>query len=403
VKILLVHNFYRITGGECHAVRSQQRLLEKKGHRVILYSAHSSDLEQTTALNRLAAATRVRGNNRVCRDLQRVIREEKPDLAHVHNVFPILSPKIYPTLKQLGVPVVQTIHNLRLICPGGFMFTNGNVCEKCLHHSLNNAVIHRCVQGNRISSLVYADAIHRAWRKGWFPDAIDRYLVLNNFFGEQLTARGIARSKQRVLPNFVEIPDTGHTAKKPYVLFLGRLSPEKGIHTLLEAWSELDGITLKIAGAGELEPLVKEQAAGRLKNRIEFLGYVEAEEKTRLLREAMATVTPSTWYENCPISVLESLAAGTPALVTSMGGLPDLVRHGKDGFVFPPENSTALNKAVTQLRDNPSLVTALSANAFASAKDRFSPNVHYRGLMNIYGELLENKSSAPTGRNERRA
>lgn len=403
MKILLIHNFYRITGGECHAVLSQQRLLEKKGHRVILYSAHSSDLEQIKAHNRLVAATRVRGNNRICRDLRRVIRKEKPDLAHVHNVFPILSPKIYPTLKQLGIPVVQTIHNLRLICPGGLMFTNGSVCEECLHHGLNNAVTHRCVRGGRVPSFIYADAIQRAWSKGWFTDAIDRYLVLNSFFGDKLAAGGIARSKQRLLPNFVEVPHSSPAAKKPYVLFLGRLSPEKGIGTLLDAWSTLDDVTLKIAGAGELEPLVREQAAGKLKSKVEFLGYVEAEEKARLLREAMATVTPSSWYENCPISVLESLAAGTPALVTSMGGLPDLVRHGEDGLIFPPENPTALNKAVTQLRDNSSLVATLSTNALASARERFSPNVHYRGLMNIYGELLENKSSTLTKTSERRA
>jgi glycosyltransferase involved in cell wall biosynthesis len=396
MNILLIHNFYRITGGECHAVLSQQRLLEKNGHRVILYSEHSSELERASSMRRLSAAMAVRGNNRVSRNLRQLIIAEKPDLAHVHNVFPILSPKIYPTLKQQGIPVVQTIHNLRLICPGGFMFANGEICEECRHRGLQQAVARRCVQGKRIPSLLYADAIRHAWNKGWFPDAIDRYLVLNRFFGEKLTSAGIPSDRQRILPNFVDAPYSNPAEKQPYVLFLGRLSPEKGIETLLDAWSGLEGITLKIAGGGELEQLVQEQATGRLRRKIEFLGYVKGERKTRLLREALATVLPSTWYENCPISVLESLAAGTPALVSSLGGLPDLVRHGHDGLIFQPDDPGALNKAVTQLRDNPSLVSAMSANALASAKHRFSPETHYCGLMDIYGELLDNQRPNPT-------
>jgi glycosyltransferase involved in cell wall biosynthesis len=392
MKILLIHNFYRIIGGECHAVLAQKRLLERYGHQVILFSEHSSDLEKASTFKRLGAATRVRGNNRICHHLQQLIREKKPDLAHVHNVFPMLSAKIYPTLKQLGVPVVQTIHNLRLICPGGLMFKNGSVCEECPSRGLQRAVARRCVQDSLIPSLLYADALRHAWSKGWFTEAIDRYLVLNNFTSNKLATAGIPRERQTILPNFVEIDQTKPAEKLPYVLYLGRLSSEKGIQTLLDAWLNLEGIELKIAGAGELEQFVKEQAAGRLKNKIEFLGYVNGEEKNRLLREAVATVLPSTCYENCPISVLESLAAGTPALVTAMGGLPDIVRHGHDGLVFPAQDPPAINEAVAQLRDNPQLAETMSANAIASAKERFSAESHYRGLMDIYNKLLGSQS-----------
>jgi len=234
MRILLIHNFYRNRGGECHAVYAQQHLLEQNGHQVIPFSADSSDLMRASFGQNLLAATGVRGNNRISRDLQKLIQIEKPDLAHVHNVFPILSPKIYPILKQLGVPIVQTIHNLRMICPGGLMYTDGSVCDECQVRGLHRAVVRRCIQGKYIPSLLYANAIQHAWNRGWIPNAIDRYLVLNRFFGNKLAAAGIPRERQRLLPNFVEVSHEAPAKKKPYVLFLGRLSAEKEIQTLLE-------------------------------------------------------------------------------------------------------------------------------------------------------------------------
>jgi glycosyltransferase involved in cell wall biosynthesis len=394
VKILLVHNFYNVTGGECHAVRAQQRLLEQNGHEVVAFFRENKALKAASPLTKLVAATGARENHAAMRELKRLVRRERPMLAHVHNVFPMISPSIYRHLHVLGVPVVQSVHNLRLRCPGGLMYRQGQVCEECTTRGLQRAVVNRCVQGSLATSLLYADAVSHAWRKGYFTQGIDRFIVFNDFFGAQMRAAGIPAERVSLLPNFVPTPETAVARKSPYALYLGRLSPEKGIATLLDAWLEVEGLTLKIAGGGDLSKEVERRCETELAGKAEYLGYVQGEEKQQLLRHASLSILPSECHENCPISLLESLAAGTAVVVTRMGGLPGMVKEDETGFVVEPGDAPALAEAVKRFREKPMLADVMGRSALAEARDRYGPEAHYQGLMAIYREICEQSAAA---------
>lgn len=387
MKVLLVHNFYRITGGECHAVRAQQALLESRGVEVIPLFRDNAEVFSAGGIEKVRAALRARRNRIAIAELKEQVRAHRPDVAHVHNVLPMISPGIYDALRMLGVPVVQSVHNLRLRCPGGLMYRDGQVCDECLQTGMHRAVVNRCVQNRYLPSALYADAISSAWRRGSFKHSIDRYIVFNEHFAKQMVAFGIDRDSLDLLPNFVETPYDTPASKKPYALFLGRLSPEKGLDVLLDAWTRVHGIKLLVAGSGELQGELERRAGTDLAGRVEFIGYVGGERKQRLLREASLSVLPSRWHENCPLSLLESLAAGTAVVASRMGGLPDMVRDDETGILVPAGDARALSDAINRYVHEPGLATKHGMAALRDARHRFSSEAHYRGLMSIYASV----------------
>ena len=389
MKILLIHNFYKVAGGECHAVHAQRRLLQENGHEVITFFRDSKALSSARPLEKLRTAAGVRGNHGAMGDLAHLVQRECPDVAHVHNVFPLISPLVYRVLYSFGIPVVQTVHNLRLRCPGGLMFTHGKVCEECTTSGLKRAVINRCVQGSLAASLLYADAVSHAWRSGYIEQNIDRFIVFNSFFRRQVLATGIPGKRLMTLPNFVPLPFNEVADKQPYALYLGRLSAEKGVDTLLDAWRQVDGLVLKIAGGGDLSSTVEKRCTTDLAGKVEYLGYVEGHEKQDLLRRARVFVLPSEWYENCPIALLESMAAGTAAVVTRMGGLPDMVDDGETGFVVEAGNVRALAQALQRFSDEPDLASDMGTTALLNARAKYGPAAHHAGLMAIYQSVIE--------------
>jgi glycosyltransferase involved in cell wall biosynthesis len=387
MKILQVHNFYKIPGGECSVVRAEKTLMESHGHQVAQFVRHSGDIEKRSILNNTASFLQIPYNLQSAQALTKFILHSRPDVAHVHNVFPLLSLSIYEALSRHHIPVVQTVHNFRFLCPNGQFFTHGQVCERCQIHGFTSAIKYKCMRNSTLISMQYAAALALAWRSGNLPNNIGRFVALNQFVADKLVKGGIPADRVRICGNFVCSIDDAPLPKHRYILYLGRLSPEKGLKTLLKAMETVPNLLLKIAGNGpmeeELQAIIKSNPALN----VELTGHVSGTHKRQLIREALCTVAPSEWYENFPISVLESLAAGTPVIASCIGGLPEMISDGITGLLFPPGDAAQLAEKISSLANRPEQAERMATNAIQEARERFGPETHYQKLLAVYQEL----------------
>lgn len=388
MKILQIHNFYKTPGGECSVVHAEKKLLESHGHVVTLFSRNSAEIDELSMMRKVPALLQIPYNYQIKRELSRLLKKDRPDVAHVHNVFPLLSPSIYDALKNSNIPVVQTVHNFRFLCPNGQFFIRGKICEQCQTEGFFSAVKNRCMHDSIPVSALYAMAIGNAWRTGNFPGNIDRFIALNRFVANKLMGAGIPQNKISILGNFVEQFSGYPAPKKKYIVYLGRLSPEKGLWTLLSAMNKVRDVVLKIAGTGPLENELKAYVASHAMKNVEFVGFVGGKDKVQLIREALCTVTPSEWYENFPISVLESLAMGTPVIASRVGGLPEMIEHGISGLLFMPGSIDGLAEAISRLIEMRGESNGMDSSALDAARSRFGPDAHIQGLNDIYQEAI---------------
>lgn len=333
--MLLLHNPYQQPGGEDQVFAAERDLLEAHGHRVISYTLHN---DRVAGMSRPALAKATVWNQAVYRDIRTLIRREVPQVAHFHNTFPLISPAAYYAARAEGVPVIQTLHNYRLLCPNALFFRDGRVCEDCLGKKIPwPGIVHACYRGSRSSSAAVATMLtaHRAL--GTWDQAVDVYVALTEFARKKFVQGGLPTEKIMVKPNFVH-PDPGvGEGRGDYVLFVGRLSREKGIDTMLAAWEQLGGVAnLKIVGDGPLAPKVAE-AAKRFSN-VEWLGRQPKDRVLELMKEARALLFPSVWYEGFPMVVAEAYAVGLPVVASDLGSMSSLVEHGRTGLHFRPED-----------------------------------------------------------------
>jgi len=389
MRILQIHNYYQNYGGECHVVDAEKKLLEENGHEVIQYVRHSSDINSWGLLKKIVKLISIPYDLFEYRSLLKFIKEIKPDVAHVHNVFPLISPSAYSALAKAGIPTVQTVHNYRFMCPNGMFYIEKNICEKCQSQGYWSAVINRCMRNSYVVSALYATAIANAWRKKIIQNKISRFIALNQFVFEKMVDAGVPREKIAICGNFIHAENKSVPVKKNYILYIGRLSAEKGIMTLLKAVASLDSVVLKVAGTGPDEHELKQYALKHTNNRVEFLGFIKGKKKEQLISEAVCTIVPSEWYENYQISVLESLSLGTPVVASRIGGLPEMVKHGVTGLLFEPEDSLELSGCIQELVNSPEKVAGMAESAINYSVNTFSSDVHCGQMVGIYQEVID--------------
>jgi len=390
MRILIVHNHYQQPGGERVAVEAQIVLLRARGHSVVLYTKDNAVINQYGWAQRVAFFPRTVFSWATYREIRTLVRCEHPDVAHVHNVYPLVSPSVYQALKDSGVPIVQTVHNFRFLCPNGLLYTHGRICERCKYGNALHAVRWRCYRRSCILSALYALTIglHRRW--GTFQ-MINHFIALTEFTARKLVESGLTtREKIAILGNFLPdpLPQPGSfEQREPYVVYLGRLSPEKGLDVLIEAMATLPHLGLKVLGSGPLAESLQAMAREKELRSAEFLGYVDGEEKCKLLQRALGAVVPSVWYENFPFTVLESLAAGVPVVASNLGSLPHIVEDGRSGLLFRPGDSQDLRQKLVWLAAYPKQSLAMGRYGRMTAETRYSAEAHYGRLMTIYAEV----------------
>lgn len=385
MRVLFLHNQYQQAGGEDQVFAAESELLEARGHQVLRYTAHN---DRVAKMSRRALARTTLWNTEAYRELRELIRKERPHVAHFHNTFPLISPAAYYAARAEGVPVVQTLHNYRLLCLNSLLYREGRVCEECLGSAVPwKGVAHACYREDRKASGAVATMLitHRAlgtWRK-----AVDAYAVFTEFAREKFVQGGLPEKKLMVKPNFVD-PDPGMgEGKGGYALFVGRLSQEKGVDTLLAAWERLgEKVPLKIVGDGPLAPRVAE-AAGRLKG-VAWLGRQPRERVLALMKDAWALIFPSGCYEGFPVVLAEAYAAGLPVIACDLGSMSSLVDHGRTGLHFRPGDPPDLATQVEWASTHPVEMEQMRREARSEFETKYTAERNYEALMGIYQTVL---------------
>jgi glycosyltransferase involved in cell wall biosynthesis len=380
--VLLVHNRYRTPGGEEAVYEAEAALLESRGHRVLRYERHNDEI---TGASSVSTAARAVWNRSVYLDLVALGARERLDVVHVHNTFAVMSPAVHHAARRAGAVVVQTLHNYRLLCPAGTFLRDGVPCEACLGSALPlRAVVHGCYRDDRASSAAVAGVLvaHRAI--GTWRHQVHAYIALSEFARSRFAAGGLPAERLHVKGGFLE-PDPGAGAHEgQYLLFVGRLSEEKGVRTLLDAWLRLRApVRLKLIGDGPLAGQVRTAAAAD--HRIEWLGARPRADVLAEMRGARALVLPSVCYENFPMVVPEASASGLPIIAARIGSLAEIVSDGETGFHFragDPDDLAARVSAVHDLQAD--ALRQIGDNARAAFENQLTADHAYRRLLDIY-------------------
>ena len=379
MRVLIAHSFYRLVGGEDRYVERQLRLLQGR-HEVELLAHRNTELHSGAR-----TAARMAYSRQEVRHVERAVSAYAPDLIHVHNVYPSFGPAVHLVAQKLGIPLMLTVHNFRLRCPNGFMFTEGAPCRRCENGNYLNATLHNCFS-SRAQAAGYAASLwaHRFVLKT--DDKIDLFITPSSFLRTRLIEWGIDEGKVVVVRNFAEPPEASPEPGR-YGLNLGRMSPEKGLDGLLRALHAAGDPPFVFIGGGPVLEDLKAMARELGLTRTEFRGQLEPHEVAPLLRAARYVALPSTWDENAPLAALEAMAAGRPLLVTRTGGLPELVEGG-EGLMCETGDVAALSRHIQNLMSDDDLCRTLGTRALARAAAEFTPETHLENLERAYERAL---------------
>ncbi len=364
LKVLVVHDRYTQPGGEDEVVAAETAMLRRHGHEVVEYT---EDNRRARSMSRLRLAVRTIWSAESQRAIAGIVRRERPDVAHFHNTFPLVSPSAYYACREAGIPVVQTVHNYRIVCPNALLLRDGHPCVAMIatHH----------------------------WIGTW-THVVDMYITLTRFAGATLVLAGIPPSKIRVKPNFY-FPDHGPgTPEDGRALFVGRLTEDKGVRVLLSAWARLGGRwPLTIVGDGPLRSEVI-VATQRIPN-VDWLGWQAHDEVMTYMQRSSLLVIPSLAYEGFPRIIPEAFSVGLPVLVTGHGGLPEIVEDGKTGTFYKAGDEIDLAQRVESTLSNPSLLAKLRTGARSAFESKYSEQPNYDALMDIYAVVGSQQVGSP--------
>ena len=380
--VALVYNHFRTPGGDAVVFEAEAELLRARGWRVVTISDATPDvlsLGQKIALGADAVWSR-----RWRRRFRSVMTQLRPDVVHVHNSFPVMSPSILHAAKEGGAKVVQTLHDFRLVCPSALCFRDGAACEDCVGRTVAwPALAHACYRDSRVETLapVAMLGVHRAL--GTWDRSVDRFLAPSQTQRDVLVRGGIPAARIRIVPNFVD-PDPGQRkGGGGYCLYVGTISQHKGIGTMLKAWAGLSDIPLKVVGSP-----ASDHEGSRIGSidvpGVEYLGRRPRHEVLRLMHDARLLIFPSTWYEVAPMAVLEAFACGVPAVASRTGALAELIDDGREGLLFAPGDPDDLAAKVRSAWTHREDAQRMGAEARCAFERRFTADAHYALLCEAY-------------------
>ena len=396
MKVLVLHCRYKEPGGEDLAVASEEQLLATRGHTVLPYRRSNAEIERLPVVQKAFLPLATVWSNKSLAEVRHFALDHQPDVAHFHNTFPLISPSAYSACRSAGIPVVQTLHNYRLVCPGTYLSRDGKPCERCLGKGIPwPAVRFACYRGNRAASATAAAmlAIHQVL--GTWTESVDLYVALSNFARDKFIAGGLPAKKIVVKPNFVH-PDPGADRDvSGYAFFVGRLSPEKGLGNLLAAWKQLGSkIPLRIAGDGPMRGELEAQVARLGLAGVQFLGHLDRQAVFAAMKTAQFLVVPSECYENLPMTVVEAYACGTPTIVAGLGALQEMVADRRTGIHFVPGSADDLACKAEWAWTHPRDMEEIGQAGRAEFLAKYTADRNYEMLMDIYKRAMLSREGA---------
>jgi glycosyltransferase involved in cell wall biosynthesis len=387
MKILFLHNRYLISGGEDISTDAEIQLLRDYGHQVDSYYISNQEIADKS---KVKLFIRTIWSLSSYKELKRLIRLKKYDIIHVQNFFPLLSPSVFYAARSQGVKIVMSVRNYRLVCPNALLFVNGEVCTKCLGHTFPYmSVIKKCYKSSRLSSMAVASMLSVHNLLNTWNGKVDGFICISEFVKSQLILGGIHEDKLHVKYNFLKsLPIRANTERSGF-LYVGRLSTEKGIDTMLEAFIQLSSshpqAILTIIGEGPLSAYV-EDASLKYDNII-FIGRKHISEVYEIMSTARFLMFPSKWHEPFGRTIVESFAAGTPVIGASVGGVTELVKDGYNGFLFEGSNTESLKSVLIKALDYN--IDELSVNSRQCYTESYTPVVNYSQVISIYEDILK--------------
>ena len=365
--------------------RNERILLESHDIKVIPFERYNDDIDDSNLSSRIRLALSTTWSQQSYQAIADIIRRERPDLAHFHNTFPLISPSAYAACKKYNVPVVQTLHNYRLICPGALLQRDGHPCENCVGTNLLPALRHRCYRGSLAATGALTSMLAYNRIRGSYQYNVDSYIALTQFAASKLKEGGLPANKIFVKPNFLPDPPEPGLGQGGYAVYVGRLSSEKGVLTLIKGWKSLKHIPLKILGDGPLKAeLIETARAASLP--VEFLGSVDRKQVLEIVRGAAFQIIPSEWYEGFPMVVLEAYACGTPILASKIGSLDEIVLQDITGLKFTPGNPDDLTSTIQSLWPNKEKLLSYRTNARRQFDYAYSEKTNVTKLLDIYSK-----------------
>ena len=390
MRILMLHNRYLFPGGEEQATTADVALLRKCGHEVELLEQDNREIER---IGKMRTGLRTVWSGESYRQIRKKLEAERFDIVHVQNFFPLWSPSVYYAAAHAGVPVVQTLHNYRLMCVNSLFYRDNHVCTDCLGRVFPwPGIVHACYRDSRVGSATVASmiGIHRLL-KTW-KTKVQRYIAVSEFAREKYIAGGLSPEKLVVRPNFLDPAPLPGGGGGGYALYVGRLSPEKGIATMLRAWQSADDpLPLKVVGDG---PMAQEViAAAQAGSAIEYLGFLGSDEVLKLMRSAEFLVFPSECYETMGRTIIEAFAVGTPVLTSALGERAVLVVRGETGLHFPAGDFVALRRQIEWCSQNLQQVRSMRKAARVVFERKFTGAKSVELLLEIYGSARSEQSA----------
>jgi glycosyltransferase involved in cell wall biosynthesis len=390
MNILVVHNTYQQPGGEDVVVAQERRLLEQNGHTVALYTRSNHEIDTLTFGQRLGLVSRIISASDTRIAVRNLLRDLEPDIVHVHNTFAMVSPSVYEVCREEDVPVVQTLHNYRLLCPASTFYRNGGPCQECVSDGLFRSVQHACYRDSRAMSGVIALMLKAHRSRQTLNKGIDAYIATSRFVKEKFAESGFPADKIYVKPNFVGVDPGERRSPGDYALFVGRLSPEKGLATLLEAWHRLPvAVPLVIAGDGPMRQQLENDVRSMGLRNIRFAGRLNRDEVYDAMKKASFVVVPSIWYEPFGLVVAEAFACETPVLASRIGGIQEMLEDHATGLHFAPGDPDALAQKVAWAWERSSELAAMGKAGRRVYEQRYTANANYDLLMDIYVSAIE--------------
>lgn len=395
MRILFAHNRYQNIGGEDLAADVEMDLLKRHGHTTDLFELDNTQIAGISAKTKVALGTTYSLSSKS--RFAEKIRSFKPDIVHIFNFFPLLSPSIHYACRDAGVPVIQKISNFRLICPGALLLRDGHVCQDCVGKVIPwPGVLHRCYRDSLAGSTVVATmlAVHRLLRT--WERIVDAYIARTSFSRNKLIEGGLPADKIGIIPSFAQDPGGSNDGSGRFAFFAGRLSSEKGIATLLSAWDRLNdsSISLKVAGDGPLRDQVARRAG---LGRIEYLGALSRNEVQAIMRRAAFLVFPSVCYENFPLSIVEAFASGVPVVASGMGAMAEIIEDRRTGLHFRPGDPEDLATKVAWAEDHPAEIQRMRREARAEYLSKYTPERNYELLMELYHRTIPARDRSLAG------
>lgn len=382
----MAHNYYQQPGGEDRSFAAEADVLERHGHSVHRFTMHNDSVK---GMGKVQLARATIWNKNIFDELRDLFRQQKFHVAHFQNTFPLISPAAYYAAQEERTPVIQHLRNYRLACPNALFFRDGHVCEDCMGKAVPwPGVVHGCYRDSKVQSAAVATmlTVHRA-RRTW-TQQVDKYITLSEFARQKFIETGIPAEKIVVKPNFLQDDPGVGNGTGEYMLFVGRMVPEKGVWTVLKAWQKLGGIPIKMVGDGpifeEAQAFVQQHGLSD----VELTGRLTPEDTLNAMKNARCVIVPSEWYEPFGRVAVEAFAVGTPVIASKIGAITELVENDYNGLHFTAADPADLAAKVEQVWADPQKTAMMGKNARQVYEEKYTAERNYAFLKQIYDDVI---------------